>query len=145
MKRLNKEYKLNVCSRISLKYGSVNKDDPRVVYISGKCWVSPNETLDYEAAIKRLEKHTRKNISSFMADNVNFDGKYILDFDISTDSMTPRKKKFLSFDIYLLQLEANKKPLKELGDVMERKVSTVANNMVYMLNEMSFSVEKTKK
>jgi hypothetical protein len=37
MKRLNKEYKLDVCNYISLKYGTVNKDNPQVIYVACKC------------------------------------------------------------------------------------------------------------
>ena len=79
-----------------------------------------------------------------MADNINFTNKFILDFDVSMDDFLINKKKFVSFDFYLRQNETNKKPLKKLGDVLSRKVSAIANNMVEMLNENGFQVEKRK-
>ena len=144
MKRLNKEYKLDVCKHISLKYGTVNKNNPQVVYVSGKCWVSPLKQMDYANVINGIEKDMRKNIKNFLIDGVNFDNKYILDFDISIDKLLPNEKKFLSFDFYLRQNEKNKKDLADLKDIFNRKISTIANNLVYMFKENDFTVQKTK-
>ena len=144
MKRLNKEYKLDVCKHISLKYGTVNRNNPQVVYISGKCWVSPLKEMNYNDVIDEIEKEMKKNIKTFFIDDVNFINKFILDFDINTDNLIPKEKKFLSFDFYLRQNEKNKKQLSDLKDLFSRKVSTIANNLVYMFKENNFSIEKRK-
>jgi len=144
MKRLNKEYKLDVCKHISLKYGTVNKNNPQVVYVSGKCWVSPLKKMDYGNVIDSIEKNMRNNIKTFLIDGVNFDNKFILDFDINIENFSPNSKKFLSFDFYLRQNEKNKKELIDLKDMFNRKVSTIANNLVYMFKENDFTIEKTK-
>lgn len=144
MKRLNKEYKLDVCKHISLKYGTVNRNNPQVVYISGKCWVSPLKEMNYSDVIDDIEKEMKKNIKTFFIDDVNFINKFILDFDINTDNLIPKEKKFLSFDFYLRQNEKNKKQLSDLKDLFSRKVSTIANNLVYMFKENNFSIEKRK-
>jgi hypothetical protein len=144
MKRLNKEYKLDVCNHITLKYGTVNRNNPQVVYISGKCWVSPQKEMDYSNVINDIEKDMRKNIKSFLIDGVNFDNKFILDFDINIDNLTPKTKKFLSFDFYLRQNEKNKKELVDLKELFDRKISTIANNLVYSFKENDFTVDKKK-
>lgn len=145
MKRLNKEYKLDVCSHINLKYGTVNKNNPQVIYVSGKCWISPLHKMDYPSVFKEIEKNMRRNITTFLTDGVNFENKYILDFDINVDKLSPNEKKFLSFDFYLRQNDKNKKELSALKDVFNRKISTIANNLVYMFKENDFTVNKTKK
>lgn len=144
MKRLNKEYRLDVSDSVVLKYGSVNKDNPQVVYITGKCWIKPTLKNNYKKIIESAEANMRTDIKNIMADNINFTNKFILDFDVSMDDFLINKKKFVSFDFYLRQNEINKKPLKKLGDVLSRKVSAIANNMVEMLNENGFQVEKRK-
>ena len=144
MKRLNQEYKLDVCKHISLKYGTVNKNNPQVVYVSGKCWVSPLKQMDYANVINGIEKDMRKNIKNFLIDGINFDNKYILDFDISIDKLLPNEKKFLSFDFYLRQNEKNKKDIADLKDIFNSKISTIANNLVYMFKENDFTIQKTK-
>jgi hypothetical protein len=144
MKRLNKEYKLDVCKHINLKYGSVNKDNPQVIYVSGKCWVSPKSKIDYKLVVDMAEREMRKNIKMFLTDGTNFCKRFILDFDLNADGMTVNGKKFLSFDFYLRQNEFNKKTLKELKEILERKVSTVVNSLVYSFFENDFTVEKRK-
>lgn len=145
MKRLNKEYKLDVCNHIKLKYGTVNKNNPQVIYVSGKCWISPLRKMDYSSVFNEIEKDMRRNITTFLTDGVNFENKYILDFDINVDTLSPNEKKFLSFDFYLKQNDRNKKELSALKDVFNRKISTIANNLVYMFKENDFTVNKTKK
>jgi len=145
MKRLNKEYKLDVCNHINLKYGTVNRNNPQVIYVSGKCWISPLRKMDYPSIFNEIEKNIRKNIKTFLIDDVNFEDKYILDFDINVDNLSPNEKKFLSFDFYLRQNEKNKKELSAFKDVFNKKISTIANNLVYVLKENNFTVNKTKK
>ena len=144
MKRLNKEYKLDVCNHISLKYGTVNRLNPQVIYVSGKCWVTPKSNLNYEEVINKIEKRMRNNIKTFLIDEINFEKRFILDFDINIDGLLPNEKKFLSFDFYLRQNEKNKKLLPSLKEMLSRKVSTIANNLVYAFGENDFLVEKKK-
>lgn len=144
MKRLNKEYRLDVCNHIIVKYGSVNKDNPQVVYITGRCWVSPQCQMNYKYVIEMIEKEMRKNIKLFLTDGINFDNKFILDFDINIDKMNPNEKKFLSFDLYIRQNENNKKTLKELKQFLNSKISTITNNLVYCFKENDFTIEKRK-
>lgn len=143
-KRLNKEYKLDVCNHIMVKYGSVNKDNPQVVYVSGRCWVSPQVKMDYKYVIGMIEKEMRKNIKLFLTDGVNFDNRFILDFDITTENMNQYDKKFLSFDLYIRQNEENKKSLKDLKRLLNGRISTITNNLVYLFNENDFTIEKRK-
>ncbi len=146
MKRLNKEYKLDdICHHVSVKYGSVNKDNPQVVYISGKCWIIPQCETDYENIIEGIEKHMRKDIKMFLIDGVDFDKRFILDFDINTDNISVGERKFLSFDFYVKQNEKNKKSLKELKGLIEKRVSTIVNNMVYLFQKNNFIIRKNKK
>ena len=144
MKRLNKEYKLDSSSSVILKYGSVNKDNPQVIYISGKCWICPTVETDYDNVIANVETEMRKNIRNGIVDGVNFANNFILDFDISTDGLYPNRKKFLSFDFYLRQNERNKKKLADLKEFLDSKVRYISNEMVYMFKENGFTVEKQK-
>ena len=144
MKKLRKEYKLDVCNHIVLKYGTVNRDNPQVIYISGKCWVCPLHQMDYPKVVSNIEKEMRKNIKNIMTDGVNFDKKFILDFDINSDRLSPLHKMFLSFDFYLRQNEKNKKELASLQSLLRGKVSTISNNLVYSFRENDFQIEKKK-
>ena len=144
MKRLNKEYKLDVSKDVLLKYGSVNKDNPQVIYVSGKCWISPTREMDYDSVISEIESDMRKNIRKVFIDGENFENRFILDFDVSTDGLFPNRKKFLSFDFYLRQKERNKKKLSDIKEFINDKVRYVSNEMVFSFNDNSFTVQKSK-
>ena len=144
MKRLKKEYSLDVCNHIVLKYGTVNRDNPQVIYISGKCWISPKDEMDYGKTISEIERNMRKNIKNLLMDGINFEKKFILDFDINVDGLAPSRKRFLSFDFYLRQNEKNKKDLSLLKPLLSGKVSTISNNLVYSFRENNFQIEKRK-
>lgn len=145
MKRLNKEYKLDVCDSISLKYGSVNREDPQVVYVNGRCWISPNCETDYKSVISLAEANMRKDVKKYLMDGINFDGKFIFDFDVNMDKIGPNVKKFLTFDLYAKQKNENKKDLKALKHIMDGCIGIIANNLTATLNENDFSVSQKKK
>jgi len=144
MKRLNKEYRLDVSNYVLLKYGSVNKNNPQVIYVSGKCWVSPTKETDYDNVISKVESEMRRNIRNVLVDGINFENRFILDFDISTDGLFPNRKKFLSFDFYLRQIEKNKKNLADLKQILGSKVKEISSEMVFTFEENAFIVEKRK-
>lgn len=144
MQRLNKEYKLNVCDHIIVKYGSVNKDNPQVVYISGKCWVSPTHEADYACLANLIENNFRKTVRRVMLDGINFENRLILDFDVVTDKMFVGSRKYLCFEIYLRQNEKNKKRLKDLSSIITSKTSIIANSLAESLHRNGFLVGKQK-
>lgn len=145
VKRLNKEYKLDVCDKISLKYGSINREDPQIVYVSGKCWVAPTCRMDYSSVITSIKNDMKKNIKRVLIDGSNFENKYIFDFDVSTEKVEPNVSKFLTFDLYLKQNKENKRPLKELKGLMEDRMGVISNNLMNSFNENDFVVSQRKK
>ena len=145
MKRLNKEFKIDVCNSISLKYGTVNREDPRVVYVNGRCWISPTNEMDYNSVLSKIESNMRKDIKRHFIDKVNFDDRFIFDFSVNTDNISPSMKKFLTFDLYVRQNNGNKRPLKELKDIVEDKMGVIANNLSMDLKDNDFSVSQKKR
>ena len=144
MKRLNKEYTLKVCDKISIKYGSINKDNPQVIYVSGKCWISPQTEMDYKKSLNKVENRMKKNITHLLSDGESFDKKTILDFDLSMDGFKPNVKRFLSFDFYLRQNKSRQKKLKELGGLLSARVGVISNDLVNDLEETGFDVSISK-
>ena len=54
MERLNKEYYLNFHDKINLKYGSVNKNLPQVIYVCGSSWITPKFNGEYYSIINSI-------------------------------------------------------------------------------------------
>ena len=142
MERLSKEFKLNISDNISVKYGSVNKNSPKVIYIEGKCWVSPLFEGDYAAHIDSIKAQFRKGVSKLLISNEVYSSKFILDFDINTENMKINEKKFLSFNIFLRQKSNSLYTLKDIK--IYKHFPTMVNMLYNLLNENEFRVAKRK-
>ena len=141
MKRYNKEYNLSNFGDIQLKLGTINKEDPKVVYVSGKCWLTPTSEMDYKTVFNeirgKIEKRTREVVrrSEAFADN------FIFNFDINPESFTAGKKKYFAFDIFFRQRDEKKKKLKELVPEFNANMNEICNTMVDELEIYGFSIE----
>ena len=145
MKRLKKECNLEVSKHISLKYGSIDRNNPQVVYVSGKCWISPSYGVDYTEAMEYAEKGLRKDIRELLANGTDFDSRFILDFDINTEGLSVGRKTFLSFDFFLRQKNRPSKDLKDLEPIMKARTGLLSGYLVSSLAEYGFSAEAEKK
>ena len=145
IKRLNKEYRLDICDEISLKYGSVNRLNPQVVYISGKCWLCPRTEMDYQSVLSLIKDKLKKMIKNRLFEDDIFENKLIFDFDVNFEKMNVGEKKFLSFDFFLRQRDENIKMLKDLDTKLKNKLSSVIDFLITELQENNFLVSKTKK
>lgn len=145
MKRLTKEYKLDVCDNINLKYGTVNKDNPQVVYISGCCWISPQQlNTSYETVIDKIRNGIKRSIKSHLINTEYFDEKFIFDFETYLEDAQVGDKKYLSFDIYLRQHKTNVRKLSDLDSFINERFSVVSNDIVSLFKKNNFMINKKK-
>lgn len=144
MRRLNKEYKLNISDKISIKYGTVNKDKPNVIYISGKCWVKTNDNNNITKNITYVKKEMENEIKTYMCNGNTFQKKYIIDFDINTDGWMKNIKKFLTFDIFIRQNDDNILTLKQNENKIKSKMTIIINNLINNFNQLNFEVTNKK-
>lgn len=145
MIRLNKEIRLNGCQNINLKFGTVNKNNPQVIYVSGKMWIQPTYEGNFGEAINYTRSNFKKRLSKILKNNINFDNKHILDFDISIENMTPNKKKFCSIMVFIRQKSENILDLKAIKGIVSSDFNYLFNELENDLIENEFIVTKTKK
>ena len=145
MIRLNKEIKLNGCQNINLKFGTINKNNPQVIYVSGKMWIQPTYEGDFGKVINYTRSNFKKRLSKILKNNINFDNKHILDFDISFENMTPNKKKFCSIMVFIRQKSENILDLKAIKGIVSSDFNYLFNELENDLIENEFIVTKTKK
>jgi hypothetical protein len=145
MVRLNKEIRLNGCQNINLKFGTVNKNNPQVIYVSGKMWIQPTYEGNFGEAIDYVRSNFKKRLSKILKNNINFDSKHILDFDVSVDNMISNKKKFCSVIFFIRQKPENMLNLKAIKSVVSSDFNYLFNELENDLIENEFIVTKTKK
>lgn len=143
--RLNREKKIDN-DIFKIKIGTTNKENPRIVYVDGRVFISPTEEMkNYGDEIEDIRKNFKKNIGERLKSSQLFDNRFILNFDISSSRMIKDKRSFLSFQFYLKQKSEN--PLKM--NTLKTKSEVFINNLISSLREdveeHKFAVYKTRK
>jgi hypothetical protein len=144
MIKLNKEIKLNNCKNINLKYGSVNKNDPKVIYVTGKMWICPTYDGDFEKMMEYFHLSFKKKLSNVLKNSSVFDAKYILDFDINQTNLVKNKKKYFSITFFVRQKSDNLIKLKNMKNIISYDFGYLFNELENNLIENDFEVSKTK-
>ena len=142
-KRLNKEYGIDTDVPIRVKIGTVNRNDPTVVYITGKTWVSDNGSD--EGSKNRVRTAVKNHIRRMISSTGVFEPKYIFDFDFNDSDITDGKKKFCSFEIFLRQNSDNaSRDLKAIKDAMAGPVAEMARGVSesFVMNRYRLSERK---
>jgi len=144
MIRLNKEVKLNSCKNISLKYGSVNKNDPQVIYVSGKMWICPTYDGDFNEPISLVYSKFKKELSRILRNSTVFESRHILDFDLNSENLVRDKKKFFSITFFVKQKSEKLINLNNIKNIVSSDFSYLFNELENDLVENEFEVSKTK-
>ncbi len=144
MIRLNKEIKIDSCKNICLKYGSVNKNDPQVIYVSGKMWICPTYDGDFATPINLAYNNFKKELSKILNDSVVFDKKHILDFDINPENLIKDKKKFFSISFFIKQNSDKLINLNNMKNLISSNFGYLFRELENSLIENDFEISKTK-
>lgn len=143
MERLNKEYDININNYVRMKYGSINRLNPIVVYINGKSWIAPTFEGDYEELITKIFNSFKKELKSQVNSSPYFDNKIVCDFDLKTSSLKENKKNFLSFEFYIKQ-KRNVIQLKDMKLLIKNTFKGAIDKLVDNLINNSFIMTKDK-
>lgn len=143
-KRTTETHSLEISDKMAISYGTVNKKNPQVVYISASCWIYSDTIGNHKKQLIRFEDTVRKLVKT----NLLFDGlftqRFILDYDVCLDNVF-RAKRFLSIDIYLKQNSTTILSMKELLPTVTERTSKLVDELVDDLESNNFTVSKTKK
>ena len=139
-KRSKKEIKLQNTDKYTVRYGSLNKEIPEVIYIRAKTKIIPKtKKSDYSKDILGIKDEFNKTVKKLIIDNKSFGNNYICHFDTNGNGMSYNKKSFLKYDVYV-------KPsvLKNISDYeyeISSLVSAFNSNLSNLLekNEMFYS------
>ena len=141
MKKLNKEFNMEWCPEIATKMGTINKDNPQVIYICGRTWLMPSDEDNFPGDMSRIKHRFSRTLSSILSSSDFFHTKTVLDFGVNTENLMLKKKKFLSFEFFVKQ--KGRLPLKEIRDA----VRTTFRPLILELNEnlQELDIESTPK
>lgn len=143
MKRLNKEYSLDINEYIDVKYGSVDRNNPIVIYVTCKGWICPECADGYDESINLIFNNFKKRLKKSIASSEYFENRFVCDFDLKTVSMRENKKNYISFEFFIKQSK-NIYTLKEIKKKIKETFKGIINDLVNDLNYHTFKVTKTK-
>lgn len=144
-KRLSQTYNLDVNNKMAISFGTVNKTNPVVVYLSLGCWIYSNTTGNQnKQKLISLEDTVRNLVKTNLLYDGLFSQRYILDYDVSLNNVI-RSKRFLYINVYLKQNSTTIHTVKELLPTVTERASKFIDEVVDDLEENGFTVSKTKK
>lgn len=145
MKRPYKEYKLDITDKINLSCCTLNSQLPQVVFVKGKCWITPTEFFNYEEIINEKIYSFKNKLKNKIQLNKSFENKFIFDFDMKYNTFKLNKKHFIDFEIFFKQKKENILSLKELKKQFEENLlGNEINEFITNLEELKLIIQKGK-
>ncbi len=142
-KRLNFERPLE-CDFFSPRLGTVNKQNPSAIYLSGKCYITPsfNETdeIIYSSAIQPLERDLRTKIGECLGKIDDFKKPFIFNFELSESGLKFGKESYVSFQIFIKQKPGDIRDLMKIKKENEKDFVGLFQKMHDIFEENGFSV-----
>lgn len=143
-KRLNAEKKID-SQYFNLKMGTVNRLNPKAVYIEGKAFITPSEEMDdYAYSVNLSKKSFKTSISRSLMNSNIFDRNFIVDFDVAIGGIKVGKHSFLSFQVLFKQKNENPILLKSLKPLVEPMILSITNDLGKAMYNNGFSISKKK-
>lgn len=130
-KRLCKEYiiKNDLFNNI---YGTVNKNDPRVIYIKSKIKIFIENKNDYLNDISSLKEEFNRLLKKYLKNNIQLLSENIIYIDCSEASLNIKKSTYFKYDLYIKPKEV--KPI-------EQQINLV-NNICFQTNDILLNLLK---
>jgi len=107
MKKINSDIKIKDNPLFNVKIGTTDKKNFNVVYIEGKCYITPTEeTESYDDKIKKIEDELKKYIKAYFFKRGNYKEKALdlfspmVIFDVAGERASVGKETCFTIQIY---------------------------------------------
>jgi len=100
-----KTSKINGFRSSKVSYGTVDSKEFKSLYLNIQTWVEPKKEVDNWS---RLVLNTNRSIKHSIYNNLDktiFDEKFIVDMDLRTSGLQPKKKSFMNLEINLFLIQ----------------------------------------
>ena len=128
-KQCRSEIKLSETGKYSVKYGTMNKKNPRVIYIRTKIKVKPSlKKTNYYKEINDIKNGFVKDVKNIIEKEDMFLDEYIVHFDTNERGMLYNKNSYIKYDLYVkpkdVQVFSDYKPcISSLTEKLNEKLS----------------------
>lgn len=130
-----KTVKLNGYRTFKSHFGTIDSTNLKSIFINIQSWVEPKEELDNW---NRVVLNMTRSVKHSIVENINkqlFDSKFIVDLDLRTSGILPKKKSFMNLEINLFIIEEidfkSTKLKKEIKNLIKSIYGDVLNKNKY--------------
>lgn len=96
------EIKLSDMGKYNVKCGTINKNNPEVLYIRTKIKVKPSDKkTTYFNEIIGIKNKFVRNVKSIIVNDDTISNDYIFHFDANEKGMVYNKNSYIKYDIYI--------------------------------------------
>lgn len=149
MKKINSQVNFSY-DQLKCAIGTVDKKNPSTFYLELLLNIMPEEKKDsYENDVFMVKKELYNNIDTMInkinnsGNNVSLDKNYILNFEIATDRIMPKKRSYLTCQIYLKQ--RNNNSFNSIIDFSKEFIPILSVNLIGSLQDYGFKALSFKK
>ena len=138
MIRKTKQIKLNIMDNLSVKYGTLDKNSPDVLFIRFKGKIIPTIIKnDFSKEIVELKAEFDKIIKDIIINYCDiFDCKrYLCNIEVSEKGVTYKKGSYIKFDVFVRPNEI--KDITYYEDVITRMSIEINNEIINILNKLN--------
>lgn len=129
-----KTCKINGFRTFKSQYGTIDSQNLKSIYLNLQTWAEPKEEMDNWS---RIVLNMTRNVKHSVLENLDktiFDEKFIVDLDLRTSGIQPKKKSFMNLEINLF--------FKETMDFKSPKLKKIVKNMIKNVYGEVFSKNK---
>ena len=110
-KRINSEIRKDI-GNIKASFGTVNKKDPKTVYIEIGTYIEPSyEMVSYKDAVNKAASEIKRLITDYSKKITLFSNGFIFVFDVPLERIKFGKKTYLSIQIHFKVNQGEGKPV----------------------------------
>lgn len=132
--------------KFNLKIGTTNRNNPLVVYVEGKTFISPTvEKNSYNCDISDIKKNLNRFISNELKSSTMFEENHILDFQVAQSGINVNKKSFLNFQFLFKQKKDKIMKIKDIKEKSKPFIYDILSHLEESIVNHDFSISKTKK
>lgn len=144
-KRTSKEISVNADSSFTASYGSTNRNNPEVLYITGKTYISPKFTSDsYSESIDTMRDRYVSDVRRILSRYKGFDNRLITNMDVSVKGLRNGKNSFMDFNVYVRQKKDGMLSFNTIGKTMDSITKEICDAIRCNIEDCDFSCQKTK-
>lgn len=138
--RTTKEYQINKGETFRVKYGTLDKNNPEVIYLRTKAKIKPFiEKRDYSNDVQEIKDDFMQYIKDVVKYDYFLNDRHICSFSVSEKGLAYGKGSHIKYDLYVKPLEV--KPIQTYEQHLSVLVRNANNKLISMLEQHGINCE----